>query len=205
MAPNTSRAPRQLPPTTGPDKPLDRVLGGPDSMVREGLRAGRASGILILAATDQAPEVMMFDHHSQADLYARVEGYLRQGFADLVEVVEDEPAFFVGVRGRSFLVTVSANGPDTAVTVYTMVADWLAVTPASARFLLRCSHDQMPFGAVGLREDDQIAVHHVLFGETVTATTLLALLTTLAESCEELEDELDARFRSRQPGPRPVP
>lgn len=147
---------------------------------------------------------MVFEHQDQADLYARVKRYLRHAFGDCVEAVDDEPAFFVELRGRSFLVTVSANGPDTAVMVYTKLAGGLAITPDVARFLLRRAHEQMPFGALGLQEDDDITVHHVLFGEAVTEKTLRDLLSTLAESCEELEDELDARFRWRPSGPRPL-
>lgn len=147
---------------------------------------------------------MVFDHPNQADLYAKVEQYLQREYGELVDVVEDEPAFFVTLRRSNFLVTVSANGAATAVMVYATLGDGLAVTPEVARFLLRRNHDQMPFGAIGLQEDERIAVHHVLLGETVTDKTLLELLETLAESCEQLEDDIDAHFRSNPPRPRPA-
>jgi hypothetical protein len=147
---------------------------------------------------------MAFDHQDQADLYARTERYLRQAFGDVVDAVADQPAFFVELGGRSCLITVLANGPDTALMVYTKLGGGLAITPEVARFLLRRSHEQMPFGSLGLQEDDELAVHHLLFGETVTEKTFRDLLSTLAESCEELEEELDRRFRWRPPGPRPV-
>ena len=144
--------------------------------------------------------VIEFDHQAQEDLYARVGTYLRQRFGDLVAASEDEPAFFVDAGGRSFLITVSANGSDTAVMAYTKLGGGVAVTPEVALFLLRTAHGEMPFGTVGLNDDNAIVLHHVLFSEAVTEQRLAELLTTLAESCDRLDDGL-ARLASRRPGP----
>jgi hypothetical protein len=148
--------------------------------------------------------VVEFEHEAQLELYARVEQYLRSAFGDAVSVDQDEPVFFVERAGRSFLVMVPATGPNTAVAmVYTKPAEGFAITPQVEDFLLRRGHERTPFGIVGLEEDDQITVHHVLFGETVTQETLARLLQLLAECCEELEGELESRFGAG-PDLRPV-
>jgi hypothetical protein len=138
---------------------------------------------------------MEFDQQAQEDLYARVASYLRQAFGELADPLEDEPAFRLDLGKVHLLVAVDANGPEKAsVTVYNVVGRGLAITPDLAIFLLRKNHET-PFGALSLREDDAIAFRHILFGESVTKDTLSMLLRLLAAYSDEIEDELNLRFR----------
>jgi hypothetical protein len=75
-----------------------------------------------------------------------------------------------------------------------VVGRGLAITPDLAIFLLRKNHET-PFGALSLRDDDEIAFRHILFGESVTKDTLSMLLRLLAAYSDEIEDELNMRFR----------
>jgi hypothetical protein len=138
---------------------------------------------------------MEFEHQAQEDLYARVPTYLRQGFGELAEPLEDEPAFWLDLGKEQLVVTVDANGPERAsVLVYNVLGEGLSITPDVARFLLHKNHE-LPFGSLSLQEDGAIGFRHILFGETVTKDTLSILLRLLAGYSEEIEDELNMRFR----------
>jgi len=137
---------------------------------------------------------MEFEQQPQAELYARVDSYLRQAFGELAELIEDEPAFALSLDRVHMIVKVNANGPEMAsVLTYTLVATGLPITLELTTLLLQRNHVS-PFGILGLF-DNRIWLHHVLLGEMVTKDGLAMLLEILADYAMQTEDELNARFR----------
>ena len=139
--------------------------------------------------------VMQFEQQAQEDLYARVATYLRQAFGELAEPLEDETAFRLALGRVPLLITVDANGPERAsVLMMRRLAIGLPITPDLATFLLRKNHE-VPFGALMLDDEQNIVFRHILLGESVNKEALFMLVRLLACYADEIEDELNMRFR----------
>jgi len=138
---------------------------------------------------------MQFEQQAQEDLYARVATYLRQAFGELAEPLEDETAFRLALGRVPLLITVDANGPERAsVLMMRRLAIGLPITPDLATFLLR-KNQEVPFGALMLDDEQNIVFRHILLGESVNKEALFMLVRLLACYADEIEDELNMRFR----------
>lgn len=138
---------------------------------------------------------MELEQLAQEDLFARVATYLRQAFGELAEPLGEEPDFALELGRVHLIISVHAAGPEKAsLHVYTWIAEGLLVTPEVALFLLH-RNKETPFGTLGVSEESTIGFSHVLFGESVTKVTLSMLLRIMASDTEEIEDELNMRFR----------
>lgn len=77
--------------------------------------------------------------------------------------------------------------------IYNLLADGIDVTPEVAELLLRMNYE-MPFGALGVRDDGRIAFRHVLFGESLDREGLYKVLRTMADASREIEAEIWNQF-----------
>ena len=93
------------------------------------------------------------------------------------------------------MITVDANGPERAsVLTMSRLAVGRPITPDLATLLLRKNH-QIPFGTLMLNDEENIVFRHILLGESVNKEALFTLVRLLAGYAEEIEDEINMRFR----------
>jgi hypothetical protein len=136
-----------------------------------------------------------FDHQQHWALYDRVGHLLDVEFGDLVDRDPDDPSFFVEVDGVLLIVRVASAGPKTAITIYTRPRFEVEVTADVAAFLLQVNFGHsIPFGNLGLNDEDEITLSHVLMGEGLEDDALVLMLHLIASKMEQIETELESRF-----------
>ena len=136
---------------------------------------------------------MEFEHQEHWALYERVRDCLEREFGDDVEAHGEQPAFFLQLDAASMVVSVQAAGPKAAVTIYGRPLNGREITPQLAVELLRVNFGhEIPFGAVGLNDEDDVSFSHVVMGEGLDLDAFSLLIRLLADKLEDLQALLDA-------------
>jgi hypothetical protein len=134
---------------------------------------------------------MEFEHEAHWQLYQTVRDCLEREFGDDVEVDEETPTFFLEIDDGRMLVVVGASGPKAAVTIYARPGSGLAITSEIAIVLLRVNYGhEIPFGTLGLNDDNAVSFSHVLMGEGLDPDALSLLLHLLSSKLDDIEQLL---------------
>jgi hypothetical protein len=134
---------------------------------------------------------MEFEHEAHWQLYQTVRDCLKREFGNDVEMDEETPTFFLQLDESPMLVVVGASGPKAAVTIYARPGSGLEITPEIAIVLLRVNYGhEIPFGTLGLNDDNAVSFSHVLMGEGLDPDALSLLLHLLSSKLDDIEQLL---------------
>ena len=143
---------------------------------------------------------MRFENAAQEECHRRAGEDLRAAFADRVRPAPGLPAWFVALGRVGVRVEVGAVGDDEAVVdVYAWIAQGATITPELGLFLARRAAG-LAFAALVVDAQDAVLVQQSLFSEGTNAIVLPRLVAYVAETADELDEELRARFAAAFPG-----
>lgn len=138
---------------------------------------------------------MELAHQAHEECYALVAAYLRQSFGELAEPDDEHPIFYVQLGRKMLRVGVDPVGDDLAVVeVFTWLGAGLPMTFEVIEHMLQ-QNGRLRFGALALDEDGDVLFHHSLAGEGLDKDFLATLIHIMADSADQLENELSVRFR----------
>ena len=134
---------------------------------------------------------MEFEHEAHWELYQTVRDCLEREFGEDVEADGESSTFFLQIDDSRMLVVVGASGPKASVTVYARPGSGVEITPEIALLLLRTNYaHEIPFGTLGLNDENAVSFGHVLMGEGLDPDAFSLLLHLLASKLDDIEELL---------------
>jgi hypothetical protein len=131
---------------------------------------------------------------AQTELHQRVGVQLREAFGELVAEAPDGSAFFVPLGRIGVRVEVEAVGDGNAlVEAYSWIARDLTVDDPLGSFLAH-RNAGLRFGTLCVDGEGAVILRDALFPESVSKTVLARLVRLLADTADELDEELRKRF-----------
>ncbi|HEX2254302.1 MAG TPA: YbjN domain-containing protein [Thermoanaerobaculia bacterium] len=135
---------------------------------------------------------MQFEHEVHEETYRRIREYLPEFFEDLYHDEEDGHVY-VRYGSTVLEVSVDAYGPKEAVvTIMSYCVQGVEVDEELLTALLELNHAR-PLGAFSLVDKD-IFFSYAMLGRDLQPRTLLSAIAAIADTADEYDDMLVARF-----------